>query len=78
MSRDTRGMSVVDRVAEYTAQAESEAVMVAWWRYDRFQELGCDPMMVARLVQAGTDWHAFSALVAAGCPLDTAERILSD
>ncbi len=76
MSHDTRGMGVTERVAEYTAEAQSEAVLVAWWRYDRFAELGADPEMVARLVHNGTDWHRFAQLVQAGCALETAERIL--
>ncbi len=77
MSRDTHGMAVVDRIAEYTEPA-TEARQVAWWRYERFEELGCPHEQVIRLTAESVDWHAFAALVEAGCSCELAERILSD
>ncbi len=76
MSRDTRGMTVVDRVAQYTQEAQSEGQRVTWWRWERFQELGADSEQCARLCHAGTDWHAFAKLLEAGCTADLAESIL--
>ncbi len=76
MSHDTRGMSTVDRVAQYTGEQGQGGPMVAWWRYDRFAELGCDHEQVTRLVYSGVDWHAFASLLQAGCSADLAESIL--
>jgi len=77
MSRDTRGMGTVDRVAEYTASQGQDGPMVAWWRYDRFAELGCPHEQVTRLVYAQVDWHAFEQLLKRGCDAETAEKLLA-
>jgi len=56
--------------------SESEDDRVARWRLEQFDSLGFDVVEAALLADSGVDLHRARQLVAAGCPLRTAARIL--
>ncbi len=55
---------------------ESEEVRVYLWRLTRLERFGYDGETADELAVSGIDLHALEALLAAGCPRDTAPAIL--
>lgn len=58
---------------EPDAPHEDERVLA--YLVGRFEAIGYDTESAEMLATAGVDWHRVAAWVAAGCPLETAERI---
>ena len=50
---------------------------IAQWRFDQFHSLGFGPVEAALLAASDADLHRARSLVAAGCPLHLALKILS-
>ena len=55
---------------------DEEAIRVTDWRVERFLELGFTTRQARLLAVAEADWHGAFRLLAAGCDLDTAFRLL--
>jgi len=53
-----------------------EQRLVRGWRREQFAALGFPPAEVWRLAGAGVDLGDMRRLISAGCPLETARRIL--
>lgn len=49
---------------------------VRMWRRDQLTRLGFVGLVLDILVEADTDTHVAARLISAGCPVDTAARIL--
>jgi hypothetical protein len=54
-------------------QTEDEQVLR--YRLERFRSLGYSGTNAQLLAVSSADWHDVAAWIAAGCPLETAERI---
>lgn len=59
-----------------TPEGETEEDLVALWRLEQFSLLGFDLVDAVRLSNSTADLHRGRKLVADGCPLATALRIL--
>lgn len=46
------------------------------WQSEQMAALGLSDEAIMDLIAEGHDWHAVKALLDAGCPRDTAVRIL--
>jgi hypothetical protein len=55
----------------------TEADRLTAWRTQQLQALGYHPEDADLWANLGLDWHALQTLIANGCPLDTAIRILA-
>jgi hypothetical protein len=54
----------------------TETLRVARWRSERFQALGFDESHADLLALAEADWHQVAGMIAQGCPLPVAEKIV--
>jgi len=59
-----------------TPGGETEEDLVARWRLEQFSLLGFDVVDGVLLANSDADLHRARKLVADGCPLSTAKRIL--
>jgi hypothetical protein len=64
-------MSEVEKSAE-----AQERLLVRRWRFEQFVELGFTESDSATLAEAHVDLSLVRRMMAAGCPVDTAYRIL--
>ncbi len=55
---------------------DGEELQVARWRHKQLVALGLDDQTADLLANGSTDWHQLEALLAAGCALDVAVRIV--
>ena len=55
---------------------KNEHERVLDWRFDALEEAGFNPVAALVLAESGVDHHVAANLLAAGCPHDTALRIL--
>lgn len=55
---------------------KEESLDLLTWHLDRFEEIGFSRHQAERLELAAVDWHEAAALIAAGCPHETALLIL--
>lgn len=58
-----------------TTVTEQEKIQT--WREQRITALGYEPEIAEVCALAEVDWHKLHDLIQAGCPLDTAIRILA-
>jgi hypothetical protein len=66
---------MVDQSDDQRGRLE-EALLVRRWRRRQFMQLGFGLRDAQRLTTATVDLEQMRRLVASGCPLDTASRIL--
>jgi len=76
---DNRGLmdeqAIIDSENEFTEESPEEH-RVRRWRLDQFVKLGFTQAVAAILSSSPVDLHLARKIVGAGCPLETAERIL--
>jgi len=68
-------MALIECEAEFS-QESLEEHRIRRWRLDQFVGLGFGHALAATLTASPVDLAAARKLVAAGCPLETAARIL--
>lgn len=59
------------------ATAADEEVKVTRWRAERFQSLGFREADAELLALSDVDWHEAAVLIANGCPVYIALRLLT-
>ncbi len=78
-SGDNRGLmdgqAIIDSENEFTEESPEEH-RVRRWRLDQFVGLGFTQAVAALLTTSSVDLAAARKLVGAGCPVETAARIL--
>jgi hypothetical protein len=67
--------ALIETENEFTSESAEEH-RVRRWRLDQFVGLGFTQAVAAMLTSAPVDLHLARRLVGAGCPLETAARIL--
>ena len=60
-----------------TATAENDELRVTRWRVEQFEALGFHEADAELLAYSDVDWHEAARLIAAGCPVDIALRLLT-
>jgi hypothetical protein len=75
MIRPMRGQKVEEPLRN-ARRARDERLRIRLWRRERFMELGFSHAEASALAKSDADLHLTGDLVAAGCALETAFRIV--